>query len=225
MIDLRRLDVRGAEGRAWLDQLRPRVGVMILDPPYGIKADSGFGRRTAAQRRATRIEGDHSTELRDELLGWAAEHEIPVACFGSPRAPRPVPHRQVLVWSKGSCAGMGDLAFPWRLSHEEITIHGDGWHTRAAPRAESVLRIETPHAGSVPRWHPHEKPVALLVHLLERAPEGLVLDPCCGSGSTLLAARMLGRDAAGADLSDRHVATARSRLGQCAFSFVGEAFR
>lgn len=61
---------------------------------------------------------------------------------------------------------------------------------------------------------PTQKPIALL-DLLVRAccpPRGSVLDPCCGSGTTLVAAGKAGRRAIGFDLSPAAVAIASERL-------------
>lgn len=62
--------------------------------------------------------------------------------------------------------------------------------------------------------HPTQKPVAALKPLIDafcpRA--GLVLDPFCGSGSTLVAARCLGRDYIGIELSQVHHLAASRRL-------------
>ncbi|HUU96336.1 MAG TPA: site-specific DNA-methyltransferase, partial [Phycisphaerae bacterium] len=53
--------------------------------------------------------------------------------------------------------------------------------------------------------HPTVKPLALMRWLIRlvTAPDTVVLDPFCGSGSTLLAARAEGREAVGID-SDPH---------------------
>ena len=62
--------------------------------------------------------------------------------------------------------------------------------------------------------HPAMFPVRLAARLIEsltRAGQDVVLDPFCGTGSTLLAAESLGKDAIGLDLSERYVAIARSR--------------
>ncbi len=62
--------------------------------------------------------------------------------------------------------------------------------------------------------YPTQKPLALL-DLLVRAccpPGGTVLDPCCGSGTTLVAAAMAGRNAIGLDISAPAVKVARERL-------------
>jgi DNA modification methylase len=64
------------------------------------------------------------------------------------------------------------------------------------------------------RLHPTQKPVSILLPLVETysAPGATVLDPFAGSGSTLLAARMLGRSYLGIELDARYHAGATARL-------------
>lgn len=54
----------------------------------------------------------------------------------------------------------------------------------------------------IPKIHPAQKPVKLLKKLIETfTDEGdVVIDPCCGSGSTLRAAREIGRSAFGFEI-------------------------
>ena len=63
---------------------------------------------------------------------------------------------------------------------------------------------------------PTQKPLALLELLVEACcpPGGRVLDPFCGSGTTLLAAQRTGRHAVGVDASEDAVAIAQARLAQ-----------
>lgn len=63
--------------------------------------------------------------------------------------------------------------------------------------------------------HPTQKPVQLLQALVELTTkkDQLVLDPFCGSGSTLLAAQSLGRRYLGIEISTAYVKVARARLG------------
>lgn len=62
--------------------------------------------------------------------------------------------------------------------------------------------------------YPTQKPLALLQMLVGACcpPGGTVLDPCCGSGTTLVAAAQLGRAWVGGDLNPDAVETARHRL-------------
>jgi site-specific DNA-methyltransferase (adenine-specific) len=62
--------------------------------------------------------------------------------------------------------------------------------------------------------YPTQKPLALLERIiaLASAPDDLVIDPFCGSGTTLLAAQRLGRRWLGIDASAGAVEVARGRL-------------
>ncbi|MBN1285949.1 MAG: site-specific DNA-methyltransferase [Anaerolineae bacterium] len=63
--------------------------------------------------------------------------------------------------------------------------------------------------------HPALFPAALVGRLLDcftRPGDRLVIDPFCGIGSTLLAARAAGKDAVGVELSPEFVEVARARL-------------
>jgi site-specific DNA-methyltransferase (adenine-specific) len=62
--------------------------------------------------------------------------------------------------------------------------------------------------------YPTQKPLLLLEQIVEIAsqPGALVLDPFCGSGTTLVAAKLLGRRSIGIDASAEAVDIAKSRL-------------
>jgi DNA modification methylase len=64
------------------------------------------------------------------------------------------------------------------------------------------------------RLHPTQKPLPVLLPLVETfsAPGGLVLDPFAGSGSSLVAAKTLGRDWLGIELDPGYHAAATARL-------------
>ncbi len=63
--------------------------------------------------------------------------------------------------------------------------------------------------------YPTQKPILLLERIIKllSEPGDLVLDPCCGSGTTLVAAQLEGRRAVGIDCSEQAIAIARERLG------------
>jgi DNA modification methylase len=65
-----------------------------------------------------------------------------------------------------------------------------------------------------PRTHPTQKPIALMMFLIDlyTKPGQLVFDPYAGAGSTLLAARRLGRRSIGIEMSDQYCTTILERL-------------
>ena len=179
--------------------------VIVTDPPYGIGYRSG---QEGVLPRA--IVGDEDTSLRDYVLGrWI---DSPALVFGTWRAPRPTQTRMVLIWDKGGALGMGDLSLPWKPGHEEIYVIGSGF---AGPRTSDVLCYPPVQAMAANgRTHPHEKPVPLLVELLQKCPIGTVYDPFVGTGSTLIAAKQLGRRAIGIEIEERYCEIAAQRLSQ-----------
>ena len=68
-----------------------------------------------------------------------------------------------------------------------------------------------------PKIHPSQKPVSVLKRLIEifTDPGDVVIDPCAGSGATLRAARELGRDSYGFEVSkDFYLKAKEQMLGE-----------
>ena len=72
--------------------------------------------------------------------------------------------------------------------------------------------IEWKYTGN--KLHPTQKPISVLLPLVETfsLPESTVLDPFSGSGSTLVAAKMLGRSYIGVEMDKNYHAVAKKRL-------------
>ncbi len=82
-------------------------------------------------------------------------------------------------------------------------------------KATDVLDIPTLNNMADERvGYPTQKPLALLKMLVGACcPEdGLVYDPCCGSGTTLVAAKQLGRSFRGCDQNPQAIKVAQDRL-------------
>ena len=198
--------------------------VIITDPPYGISYQSNMSIYARQTRNTTRthpgaygkhdkIGNDEDTTTRDNLL--KAIGTTPAAVFGKWTAPRPANTRQRLIWHKGDSPGMGDLQHPWGPADEEIYILGDGWHIpTGAKRQGNVVTHNTVPVTAYERQHPTPKPEPLMRHIIERTPPGVICDPFMGSGTTLRAAKDLGRHSIGIELEERYCEIAANRLAQ-----------
>lgn len=210
----------------WLE-----ADVLVTDPPYGMAFVSGWaGRATRASKHngpSRPIAGDDSTAARDEALAlWG---DGPGLVFGTWRLPRPSGTRTVIVWDKGDSPGMGALDLPWGLSHEEVYVMGRGWpvlpnggrrREGGVPRRDpSIIRATLVNSQASDRPdHPTPKPIPLMVQLIAKT-SGTVADPFAGSGSTLVAAKQLGRRAIGVELDERYCEVAARRLSQGVLNF------
>lgn len=202
------------EVTAWLE-----ADVLVTDPPYGMGYVSGASKHDGP---TVAIAGDESIELRDEIV--AAWGDRPALVFGTWRTPRPLGTRTLIVWDKGDSPGMGALDLPWGLSHEEVYVIGHGWpvlpnggrrREGGVPRRDpSIIRATLMNSQAHDRPdHPTPKPPVLMERLVMKT-AGTVADPFVGSGTTLLAAKNLGRKAIGVELEERYCEIAAKRLAQ-----------
>lgn len=164
----------------------------------------------------TQIQGDTDTTLRDAVISGFDS----VIAFGTWKTPPIADCKGTVIWDKGPASGMGDLRFPWKMSWEMIYVRGESF--RNDHRDEGIVRghimptWETSH-----RFHPHQKPVSLLKYLLARAVFAqVVLDPFMGSGTTLRAAKDLGRKAIGIEIEERYCEIAAKRMSQSVLNFA-----
>lgn len=186
-----------------------RVDAVVTDPPYGLNA--------AVSSANDYIFGDESTAVRDAVM-QAVRADTGV-WFGSPKCQKPDGVHITLVWDKGPYVGMGDLSFPWKLTHEEIYIVGDKSRWRGK-RQESVLRdpalFPNLPAANAARGeqlqHPTQKPVALMTRLIEKLSADVILDPFMGSGTTGVACAQMGRRFIGIEREPKYFDIACRRI-------------
>lgn len=186
-----------------------QADVLVTDPPYGMNYISG-------RRPQSAIAGDGDLGIRDAALEmWG---DKPAIVFGTWKQPRPTNTRQLIVWDKRGGAGFsGDLKMPWVDITEEIYVMGSGW---VGGRVPAIYSIPTLPSQSAERPdHPTPKPVGLMESLIEKCPPGLIADPFAGSGSTLIAARNLGRKVIGVELEEKYCELIVKRLSQQVFDF------
>jgi len=196
------------EETAWLE-----ADVLITDPPYGIGWSKGQNNAAGSHAHAG-ILNDGDTSVRDEALTFWGDHR-PGVVFGSFRAPRPADVRQTLVWRKPVDAGVVGSVTGYRTDTELIFLTGP--HPRRNSSRSSVLTTDG-GVGAYRTEHPHSKPIALLQRIMEWLP-GAVADPFAGSGSTLVAAKLLGRRAVGVELDERYCELIAGRLAQGVLDF------
>jgi DNA modification methylase len=185
------------------------IDFVLTDPPYITHYRSRDGRRVANDDNSRWLRPAFAEMYRVlkpgafciSFYGW---NKVDLF-FGAWRAAgfRPVGH---LVFRKSYESSARFL----RYQHECAYLLAKGDVTLPAEPIADV--IDWRYTGN--RLHPTQKPTGVLEPLIGAfcPPTGTVLDPFCGSGSTLVAARDLGRGYFGIELDRGHYATARARL-------------
>lgn len=115
--------------------------------------------------------------------------------------------RAMIVWSKGN----NGIGRPWRSQHELIAFG-----MRMAAGKDRVSKhgnvIQCARSGNAN--HPTEKPVELLRKIIDNMAPATVIDPFIGSGSTLVAAKSLGRSSIGIEVDEVWCEAAARRCSQ-----------
>jgi site-specific DNA-methyltransferase (adenine-specific) len=197
------------EVTAWLE-----ADVLVTDPPYGRawrQGDTGKGRGWASDNHAG-ICNDETTAVRDDALAlWGG----PSIVFGDLMLTPPTGTKHVLVYDKGNDAGFTGAIGGYRRNVEAVYLIGQG-HGSGLGGRSAIVSTRFSAGGNLARTtgHPHTKPLDVLAVLIEHAPTGVIADPFAGSGSTLVAAKQLGRRAIGVELDERYCEVIAKRLAQ-----------
>ena len=180
----------------------PVFDLALTDPPYGIGRD-GMRPSTSSHggRKAYEFLGWDSCPPSDEMLKLIFKHSHNQIIWGANYFPASLPPSMGwLFWDKGQriCGSDGELAF---TSYNR------------ALRAITLNRVELQRDGAV---HPTQKPNQLMVWCLQYAGDEArtIIDPFMGSGTTLRAAKDLGRRAIGIEIEEKYCEIAVRRLAQ-----------
>lgn len=203
------------EHREWLE-----ADVLVTDPPYGIgwKINDYLTPGRSKGNRSTPhagIQNDEDTSARDAVMdAWGNR---PALVFGSIMRPFPAGTRRVLVWQKPADSGvMGSII--WRQDWEPVFMAGK-WDRTPVTDSSIIKTAAGSHRQYAQGIHPHAKPLDVMEHLIDRCPPGVIADPFAGSGSTLVAAKALGRRAIGVELEEKYCEIVAKRLSQEVFDF------
>ena len=176
--------------------------LLLTDPPYGVLSESGSAatRRSGGNINSGRMDWDVAptaetiarlVAITKNQMIWGGWHLVLPPTFG------------YLVWDKQiDGLNFGECEVCWTPM-------------RFAPR---IFRFRAVGVDGG-KQHPTQKPEALMRWCIDRAEHNhanvnTILDPFMGSGTTLVAAKRIGRDAIGIEIDERYCEIAARRLQQ-----------
>ncbi len=185
------------------------VDFVLTDPPYLVNYASNDGRTVPNDDNDAWLIPAFGEIYR--LLRW---NRFCVSFYGWNRA-----DKFIAAWRTAGFRIAGHLTFVKKYAsrkrflayaHENAYLLAKG--SPALPVQPISDVIEWQYTGN--KLHPTQKPLCVLTPLIESfsPPGDVVLDPFCGSGSTLLAARQSGRRYLGVELSQTYLQLAEQRL-------------
>jgi DNA modification methylase len=166
----------------------PKVDLVITDPPYGIKADKDNA-HSSIRDNPNWPESKWDYERQTEGIIEALKHCKEAAVFGGNYYTDILPVSSGwLAWLKPEAStgfSLADMELCW-------TSLNIASRTKTFPRRDGNI-------------HPTQKPVCVMSWVLSFFPEAqTILDPFMGSGTTLVAAKKLGRKSIGIEIEQKY---------------------
>lgn len=191
------------------------AGVVITDPPYGTGGWRRNGSGNGSDPKASLVQeawDDGAVEWLlpiPSLVFWPAARTAALLVRANEIGL--TKHRCLYMRKldpKPQVAGrIGWSVEPiWCLSSDGFVLHGGtDWTEASTPRMGRDRDANE---------HPYQKPVGVMKWLVGKTKADTILDPFCGSGTTLLAAKECGRLAIGIETNERYCEIAANRLAQ-----------
>ena len=183
----------------------PDNAAIVSDPPYGISNNCNYKRFKGIipSTNFAPVEGDDQPFDPSRWLTFPF-----VALFGFQFFADRLPVGSTLVWNKKRDNQLGrtlmsDCEIAWMNRGSGSYLFNHVWNgfDRASERGQKTK-------------HPTQKPVAVMKWLIEKLDppkDSVIVDPFCGSGSTLMAAEELGFDSIGVELSESYCGVTEQR--------------
>jgi DNA modification methylase len=183
----------------------PKVDLVLTDPPYGIgeSNERNLSREKKAKPRDYGAFTWDQTPISQDLFDAVVAAGVK-ACVWGGNYYEVEPSPSWLVWDKENGSNdFADCELAW-------TNYG------CAVRRKKHLWNGMLRKGKEHRQHPTQKPLELIEWAITLCPgePQTILDPFMGSGTTLVAAKQLGRKAIGIELEEKYCAIAVDRLRQ-----------
>ena len=189
------------------------VDLVLTDPPYGIGVDATMHKQSNTQhgkslapRRVyenTNWDSKPFDITQFQAIQWVSKEQIIFGfnhfCDVFPPSPC------AIVWDKNNGSnGYADCEIAWGSFKSSVRLIKYTWHGM----------IQENMGNKEDRVHPTQKPLPVMEWIIKRYsnPNDLIFDPFCGSGTTCVAAKNLGRRYIGIDISEEYCQIARDRL-------------
>lgn len=180
--------------------------LVLTDPPYGLKQDKGSRKYGKSPRKEYDGSWDNITPSKDYFDKMLRVGKMVIIFGGNLFTDKLPVSGHWIFWDK-----KGGILFDNPFSDGELA-----W---TSIFKKPIKKYEVIQQGFVTeekdRWHPTQKPVSLFSQIIQDYRESdTILDPFMGSGTTLVAAKHLGRKAVGIEISEKYCETAVNRLKQ-----------
>ena len=219
------------------------VDHIITDPPYSVDvhAKQWIG-KALTQAGKPRVSTAHSElgfdPLTNELRAWFARQAAMssrrwvlifsdlegISDWKAELLQAGLEYVRSCVWDKIDSAPQFTGDRPAASAEAIVCAHPSGRKRWNGGGKRNVYRSAV-NGERGPKPHPSTKPLALMKYLVAdfTDPMDAIIDPFMGSGTTLRAAKDLGRKAIGIEIEERYCEIAAKRMAQEVFDFAPEA--